>query len=184
MFWWVTVPSPMFGSHIDHARASSRPGSRYRYCFVSAATLPGAVSSSGTYASSASSDVPEPRRSARRDASTRVASRRPRTTQARRGLAASGRGHAVAAAQHRLGGEHLERAACGRVPGELRRVLERTRGEPVPQRRRRESTAVERVARARRGPSASRPVLPFDDRVGVAGDPGRRPPACRTRRPR
>ena len=26
MFWWVTVPSPMFGSHIDGARSRSRPG--------------------------------------------------------------------------------------------------------------------------------------------------------------
>ena len=30
MFWWVTVPSPMFGSHIDHARSRSRPGSMVR----------------------------------------------------------------------------------------------------------------------------------------------------------
>ena len=43
MFWWVTVPMPMLGSHIDHARASSRPGSRYRYDLVSAATWPGEV---------------------------------------------------------------------------------------------------------------------------------------------
>jgi hypothetical protein len=30
MFWWVTVPIPTDGSHIDQARVSSRPGSRYR----------------------------------------------------------------------------------------------------------------------------------------------------------
>ena len=34
----VTVPRPMFGSHMDHARDSNRDGSRYRYVFVSAAT--------------------------------------------------------------------------------------------------------------------------------------------------
>ena len=47
MFWWVTVPMPMLGSHIDAARLSIRPGSRYRYDLVSAPTLPGLVSSSG-----------------------------------------------------------------------------------------------------------------------------------------
>src|SRR3954467_7742327 len=35
MFWCVTVPRPMFGSHIDAARPRRRDGSRYRYCFVS-----------------------------------------------------------------------------------------------------------------------------------------------------
>ena len=28
MFWWVTVPIPMFGSHMLVARSSMRPGSR------------------------------------------------------------------------------------------------------------------------------------------------------------
>src|SRR5437899_1777614 len=62
MFWCVTVPSPMFGSHIDGARSSRRVGSRYRYCLVSAATLPGAVSSGGMYASAARSEYPRTRR--------------------------------------------------------------------------------------------------------------------------
>src|SRR2546430_3967813 len=62
MFWCVTVPRPMFGSHIDGARSSRRVGSRYRYCLVSAATLPGAVSSGGMYDSAASSEYPRTRR--------------------------------------------------------------------------------------------------------------------------
>jgi hypothetical protein len=28
MYWWVTVPSPMDGSHIDQARLKSLAGSR------------------------------------------------------------------------------------------------------------------------------------------------------------
>ena len=47
MFWWVTVPAPTRGSHIDTARSSIRPGSTYRYVLVSAPILPGAVNSSG-----------------------------------------------------------------------------------------------------------------------------------------
>ena len=47
MFWWVTVPRPVSGSHIEAAPVVNRPGSRYRYCLVSAATMPGLVSSSG-----------------------------------------------------------------------------------------------------------------------------------------
>src|SRR2546421_578649 len=62
MFWCVTVPRPMFGSHIDGARSSRRVGSRYRYCLVSAATLPGAVSSGGMYDSAARSEYPRTRR--------------------------------------------------------------------------------------------------------------------------
>ena len=53
MFWWVTVPIPMLGSHIEVARPSMRVGSRYRYCFVSAATFPGDERNTGTYAISA-----------------------------------------------------------------------------------------------------------------------------------
>lgn len=30
MFWWVTVPIPIPGSHIESAAESSRPGSRKR----------------------------------------------------------------------------------------------------------------------------------------------------------
>jgi hypothetical protein len=30
MYWWVTVPSPIDGSHIDQARLRSLDGSRYR----------------------------------------------------------------------------------------------------------------------------------------------------------
>src|SRR5262249_23867734 len=62
MFWWVTVPSPMFGSHMEGARSRSRVGSRYRYCLVSAATLPGAVRKGGMYESAARSVYPSTRR--------------------------------------------------------------------------------------------------------------------------
>src|SRR5438132_1010095 len=55
MFWWLVVPRPMCGSHIDVALASSREGSRYRYDLVSAATLPVSISSSGMYVTMANS---------------------------------------------------------------------------------------------------------------------------------
>jgi hypothetical protein len=47
MFWCGTYPSAMFGSHIEVARDTRRPGSRYRYDFVSALIWFGAVSSRG-----------------------------------------------------------------------------------------------------------------------------------------
>ncbi len=48
MFWWVTVPMPTSGSHIEMALCMSLPGSRYRYCFESSATMPGLVRNDGT----------------------------------------------------------------------------------------------------------------------------------------
>jgi hypothetical protein len=47
MFWWVTVPAPTLGSHIEIARLNRRAGSRVRYDLVSADTLPGEVASIG-----------------------------------------------------------------------------------------------------------------------------------------
>ena len=47
MFWWVTVPVPTSGSHMEIALWMSRPGSRYRYSLVSAETMPGRLKSSG-----------------------------------------------------------------------------------------------------------------------------------------
>ena len=48
MFWWVTVPSPTFGSHIDAARLEQPAGVEVEVGLGVRRTCPGAVSSSGT----------------------------------------------------------------------------------------------------------------------------------------
>ena len=71
MFWWVTVPIPMFGSHIETARPSRRVGSRYRYCFVSAATLPGRRAEHRDVREQREAEVAERGADARRRSATR-----------------------------------------------------------------------------------------------------------------
>ena len=176
MFWCVTVPRPMFGSHIDGARSSRRAGSRYRYCLVSAATLP---------------ERREQRRDVRQRGEERVPEDPPPTRRGRR-----------CRRRRRGGGRRLP--GHGRHGRPRRRTASAARTSSVPravaaQVNRDACSSAPRLSRSRSSVSREHPVQREDevlasidqqpavlvhDRIGVAGDTRRdrgRPARARLR---
>ena len=148
MFWWVTVPMPTCGSHIDADREAAGPDRGRGTAWCRRRPCPARSAAAGrTRAARAARSRARRRRQAR--AFPVRASRR-----ATVGTVAV----AHAAAPQRLGGEDLERAARGRAPREARRVLERVLGEQARGARRRADTRSMRTRQPGVGSSTSRPV--------------------------